>query len=286
MKNILIIHDISCYGKCSTTVALPLISSMELTGTLLPTSLLSTHTGPGFEDFTFLDLSDEMPKITNHWKNLDLKFDGVYIGYLGSIKQIKFLEKEIPNLLKEDGKVYLDPVMGDDGKFYYGFDEAYAKEMLNLVKLADVVMPNHTEASFMYDIDYADGEWNDDQVAELVAKVRQTSDASIVLTGAEFDDNYTGAYFNDAITGENNTVRAPFIGGSFHGTGDMFGSILTGSLANGVSLAGATQLAVEMVPKAIERSLDNPNVMQDGLNFEEILGDLSQYVRQIKANNK
>ena len=111
MKNILIIHDTSSFGKCSTTVALPILSSMHLQGTILPTALLSTHTGPGFEGFTFLDLTDEMEKIVDHWHSFGLKFDAAYVGYLGSVRQIKFLEEELPKLLKDDAKFYLDPVM-------------------------------------------------------------------------------------------------------------------------------------------------------------------------------
>lgn len=282
MKNVLIVHDISCYGKCSTTVALPIISSMELSGTLLPTSLLSTHTGPGFEEFTFLDLTAEMAKIVDHWKRLDLKFDGIYIGYLGSVKQIRFLVEQIPQILKVDGQVFLDPVMGDGGNFYYGFDENYAKEMLKLIELANVIMPNHTEASYLYDLAYADGKWTQDQVNAFVAKVRAHSNASIVLTGAGFDGERTGAYFNDVKTGKAALIQSKFIGGSFHGTGDIFGSILTGALMNNVSLADATKLAVVSVPKAIGTSINNPNMQQDGLEFEEILGDLTNYIRANK----
>lgn len=283
MKNVLIVHDISCYGKCSTTVALPIISSMELTGTLLPTSLLSTHTGPGFEQFTFLDLTEEMGKIVSHWKDLGLKFDGIYIGYLGAVSQIHFLVEQIPQLLKADGRVFLDPVMGDAGNFYYGFDKSYAKEMLKLVELADVIMPNHTEASYMYDLDYAEGKWTHDQVNAFVAKVRAHSNASIVLTGAGFDGERTGAYFNDVHTGEAALIQAKFIGGAFHGTGDIFGSILTGALVNGGTLGEAAKLAVVSVPKVIEASLSNPNMVQDGLDFEGILGDLTNYVRAAKG---
>ncbi|AMB98907.1 pyridoxal kinase [Aerococcus urinaehominis] len=282
MKNVLIIHDISCYGKCSTTVALPIISSMELAGTILPTSLLSTHTGPEFENFTFLDLTDEMPKIVDHWKAYDLRFEAIYIGYLGSIKQIKFLEKEIPNLLKEGGQVILDPVMADGGNFYYGFDQAYADEMRQLAKLADVLLPNYTEAAKMYQLDYKDGKWNQadiDQVRDLVA---EETPASLVLTGAGFDGEKTGAFYYDVKDQSQGLIQADYIGGAYHGTGDIFGSILTGALVNGSSLVEAVQLAVESVPKVIERSIALENTMQEGLAFEEILGDLSQYVRDLK----
>jgi len=285
MKNILIIHDASGFGKCSTTVALPILSGMALQGTILPTALLSTHTGPGFEGFTFLDLTDEMEKIVDHWHSFGLQFDAAYVGYLGSVRQIKFLERELPKLLKDDAKLYLDPVMADNGEFYYGFDEEYAKEMLNLCAIADVIMPNQTEASFLYGVEYTEGVWPQEKIDEFLRIVRQQTNASVVLTGAGFDgQSQTGAYYFDAETGDQGLATAPFIGGKFHGTGDIFGSIFVGAQANGASVQEATQLAVDYIPRIIEKSLDDPNVMHNGLQFELFIGDLANYVRMLKQN--
>lgn len=287
MKNVLIIHDASSFGKCSTTVALPILSGMELQGTILPTALLSTHTGPEFEGFTILDLTDEMEKIVNHWHSFGLQFDAAYVGYLGSVRQIKFLEKELPKLLKEDAKLYLDPVMADNGEFYYGFDQDYAKEMLKLCEMADIIMPNQTEASFMYDLDYVEGVWPQERIDAFLRKVRQHTNASVILTGAGYDgENQTGAYYFDAETGEQGLATGPFIGGKFHGTGDIFGSIFVGAVANGASIKDATQLAVDYIPRIIEKSLDDPDVMKNGLQFELFLGDLSNFVRKLKENQK
>lgn len=283
MKNVLIIHDISGFGKCSTTVALPILSSMQLTGTLLPTSLLSTHTGPSFEGFTFLDLKDEMPKITAHWKSFSLKFDAVYIGYLGHIEQIEFLYHELPELVKPAGKIYLDPVMADNGSFYYGFDQDYAQAMRKLCRIADVIMPNQTEASFMYQLDYVEGIWDKTKIETLKAKIAEESDASVILTGAGFDDDgHTGAYFYDRSDQSEGLIQSEFVGGAFHGTGDIFGSIFVGAAENGASLQAATQLAVEMLPKIIARSLSDENMEQNGLQFEYFLGELFQSVEKLK----
>ncbi|MCZ0717090.1 pyridoxamine kinase [Aerococcus kribbianus] len=283
MKNVLIIHDISGYGKCSTTVALPILSSMELTGTLLPSALLSTHTGPGFEGFTFLDLKDEMPKITDHWKSFGLKFDAIYIGYLGHVAQIEFLSQELPALLADNGKIYLDPVMADNGQFYPGFDQNYAHAMRDLCRIADVVMPNQTEAAYLFDLDYKEGLWPEEKIQELEHALGQYTEAALVLTGAGFDEQgKTGAYFKDPVSDQSGLVQADFVGGSFHGTGDIFGSILVGASVNGADLAEATRIAVETLPKIIKISLDDPNMEQNGLQFERFLGDLSQYVRELK----
>ncbi|MDO4670556.1 MAG: pyridoxamine kinase [Aerococcus sp.] len=284
MKKVLIVHDISCYGKCSTTVALPIISSMELSGILLPTALLSTHTA-GFKNYTVLDLSDEMPKIVNHWQSFGMKFDAIYVGYLGSAKQIHYLKETIPDLLTEDGKFYLDPVMADNGTFYPAFDESYAKEMRALCDMADVIMPNQTEAAFIYGLPYQEGIAGLKQVDDLV-RVAKAQKQSLILTGAGLDDEgHTGAYYYDHLTDESGLIQDRLVGGGFHGTGDIFGSIAVGAHVNGASLKAATELAVRTLPNMIDSSLSNPNVLMDGIDFETSLGDLSTFVRQLKQSN-
>lgn len=285
MQKVLIVHDISCYGKCSTTVALPILSAMELTGTLLPTALLSTHTGPGFENFTFLDLTQEMRKIVDHWISIDLKFQAIYIGYLGNVEQIHFLQEVCPHILAEGGKVYLDPVMADNGKFYHGFDQTYADEMIHLARLADVVMPNLTEAAFIYGTPYQAGKLSSEFLTKVADTIQADTDASIVLTGAGIDEaaGLTGTYFRDSQSGTSGLAQAKLISGSFHGTGDIFGSILVGSLMQGASLETATTYATEMLPIMLETSLNNPNIIQDGLDFERYSGELNQFARQLQA---
>ncbi|MHA6567287.1 bifunctional hydroxymethylpyrimidine kinase/phosphomethylpyrimidine kinase [Aerococcus urinae] len=274
MKNILIVHDISCYGKCSSTVALPILSMMELAGTLLPTSLLSTHTGPGFEGYTYLDLSEEMAKIVDHWQSFGLKFDAVYVGYLGSIEQIDFLIDKLPQLIKAGGKIYLDPVMADQGKFYPGFDESYAQAMRKLCDIADVIMPNQTEASFIYDLPYQEGLAGYQAAKDLAALINQNSDhpTSLVLTGVGYD----------ADSKSEGLLQADFVGGHFHGTGDIFASIFVGASENGASLKDSTTLAVNTLPKILQASINNPNIQQDGLDFEKACPDLNHFVHNLK----
>lgn len=284
MKKVLIVHDISCYGKCSTTVALPIISSMALSGVLLPTALLSTHTA-GFEGYTCLDLSAEMPKIVDHWRSFGLKFDAVYVGYLGSVQQIHYLKTVIPELLTADGTFYLDPVMADNGAFYPAFDAQYAREMRALCEIADVIMPNQTEASFLYDLPYQEGVKGLEQVDTLLAEAKKNQQ-SFILTGAGADgEGHTGAYYYDHKSGAHALLQDRLVGGSFHGTGDIFGSIAVGAHVNGASLEAATQLSVSTLPKMIAASQDNPNVLKDGLDFEVALGDLATFVQQLKQEN-
>ena len=148
---VLAINDISCVGKCSLTVAQPIISACGITCDVLPTALLSTHTG-GFDGYTFRDLTEDIPAILAHWKTLELKFDIIYSGYLGSIKQIQLVLSIIDDFLAENGKVIVDPVMGDNGRLYAGFTLEYIAEMRLLCKRADYILPNLTEAYYLADI--------------------------------------------------------------------------------------------------------------------------------------
>lgn len=281
MKNVLIVHDISCYGKNSTTAVLPIISAMQLVGTLLPTALLSTHTGPGFEDYTFLDLSSEMVKIVGHWQQMGLRFDSIYVGYLGSSEQIDFLQDVIPQLLTSNGQFFLDPVMADDGEFYANFDQSYAEKMRNLCQQADVLIPNQTEASFLYHEPYQEGLLPLAALSRLQQKINTPEPTSFVLTGAGYDgQGLTGAYYWDQTTQQGGLCQAPFVGGRFHGTGDIFASILVGLMTNGWPLAEATRQAVTWVSKILSLSIDNPKIVREGLQFERVLGDLAQLVRQ------
>ena len=152
MKRIMTLQDISCVGKCSLTVALPIISAAGVEAGVLPTAVLSTHTM--FSKYTFCDLTSEIQPIADTFKELDIDFDAVYTGYLGSFEQLALVEKFIKDFKKEDTVVLIDPVMADNGVLYKGFTEEFAKEMARLTALADLVVPNLTEASFMLGVPY------------------------------------------------------------------------------------------------------------------------------------
>ena len=152
MKRILTIQDISCFGKCSITIALPVISAMGVETTILPTAVLSTHTM--FKGFTVKDLTDQLRPITAHWKAEGIHFDAIYTGYLGSAEEIE-ISREIFRTFREDGTlVFIDPVMADNGKMYPAFDENYARLNAGLCAEADIIVPNITEACFMTDTEY------------------------------------------------------------------------------------------------------------------------------------
>ena len=153
MKRIVTIQDISCFGKCSSTVALPLISAMGVEAAVIPTAVLSTHTG-GFTGYTFRDLTADIPKIAQHWKSLQLEFDGIYTGYLGSREQIQIVSNFFDQFRSSNTKIVVDPVMGDFGKFYAGFTMDFVAEMRQLCQKADIIVPNLTEVSLLLGIPY------------------------------------------------------------------------------------------------------------------------------------
>ena len=174
MKRILTIQDISCLGKCSLTVALPLLSAMGVETVILPTAVLSTHTM--FSGFTCKDLSDQLGPITEHWKKEDITFDAIYTGYLGTEEEIETVKEIIRTFRGPETLVFVDPAMGDNGKLYPAFDEQYAKKNATLCAVADVIVPNLTEASFMTGLPYRE-EYEEDYVRRMLQALNRNPDA-------------------------------------------------------------------------------------------------------------
>ena len=238
LKRILAIHDISCVGKCSITEVLPVISACGIECSILPTSLLSTHTG-GFTNYTFLDLSDEMLKIVNHFKSLNLNIDAFYTGYLGNIKQIEDVINYIDLLKNKNSIIFVDPVMADDGKLYKAFDLNYAHKMVALVKKANVIIPNLTEACLLLDIPYLDKkDWNLDNFKNIVLKLSKLSNnINIVILSGTQDTfspkfNYKGFQYVEVsasspiVLTKNNLVAWEMhsdvpVKGTWHSSSDM-----------------------------------------------------------------
>lgn len=155
MKKVVTIQDISCFGKCSLTVALPIISAMGIETAVIPTAVLSTHTG-GFKEYTFHDLSDDIIDISNHWKSLGLQFEAIYTGYLGSASQMRIVSDFFDTFKTKDNFIVVDPVLGDSGRLYADFTDEFVTQMIQLCAKADYIMPNMTEASFLLGIPYTE----------------------------------------------------------------------------------------------------------------------------------
>ena len=268
------IHDMSGFGRCSLTVAIPILSAMGLQCCPLPTAFLSTHTG-GFKDFTFLDMTDEMPQVANHWKSLGLEFQAIYSGFLGSERQIGMVADFIRDFRRSDTVVVVDPVMGDHGEIYQTYTPAMCEGTARLALQADVITPNLTEAALLLDMPYEALPSGEAGCREIVERLSLEGQRSVVLTGASCEPDLTGAMCFDAGTGRTEAVQTRRVPQEFHGTGDVFTSVLTGALVRGASLPEAARQAVDFVRACAERTALEALPMREGVDFEPLLGLLT-----------
>ena len=268
------IHDMSGFGRCSLTVAIPILSAMGIQCCPLPTAFLSTHTG-GFEGFTFLDMTDELPKVAAHWKSLGLGFQAVYSGFLGSERQIAIVEDFLREFRDPDTVAVIDPVMGDHGAVYQTYTPAMCAGMARLAELADVITPNLTEAALLLGIPYGELPVGEAGCREIVERLSLDGRRSVVLTGASTAPELTGAMCFDARTGRTEAVQTRRVPQEFHGTGDVFASVLTGALVQGATLPDAARQAVDFVRACAERTARAGIPMREGVEFEPLLGLLT-----------
>ena len=271
------IHDMSGFGRCSLTVAIPILSAMGIQCCPLPTAFLSTHTG-GFEGFTFLDMTDELPKVAAHWKSLGLEFQAVYSGFLGSERQIAIVEDFLREFRGADTAAVIDPVMGDHGEVYQTYTPAMCAGMARLAELADVITPNLTEAALLLGVPYDALPAGEAGCREVVERLSLDGRRSVVLTGASTAPELTGAMCFDVKTGRTEAVQTRRVPQEFHGTGDVFASVLTGALVQGASLPDAVRQAVDFVRACAERTAKAGIPMREGVEFEPLLGLLTQPV--------
>ena len=271
------IHDMSGFGRCSLTVAMPILSAMGIQCCPLPTAFLSTHTG-GFQGFTFLDMTDELPKVAAHWKSLKLDFRAIYSGFLGSERQIAMVEDFLRQFRGADTIAVIDPVMGDHGEVYQTYTPAMGAGMARLAELADVITPNLTEAALLLGVPYDALPAGEAGCREVVERLSLDGRRSVVLTGASTAPELTGAMCFDAKTGRTEAVQTRRVPQEFHGTGDVFASVLTGALVQGASLPDAVRQAVDFVRACAERTAKAGIPMREGVEFEPLLGLLTQPV--------
>ena len=281
-ERILAIHDISCVGRCSLTVALPIISSVGIECSGLPTAVLSTHTG-GFTGFTYRDLTEDMVPIDQHWQSLGIKFDAFYTGFLGSFEQIDIVKRLFKDLSHEGTRIYVDPVMADKGKLYSVFGPDFPAGMRQLCEMADVIMPNITELSFMLGIEYRDGPYTREYIASVLDQARVFGVKQIVLTGISYEPGKIGAVYMDYTTGDTGEVMRNEIPGYYHGTGDVFSSAFVGAFESGLTLRDAVTAAVNFTVGSIVRTYDAKVDIRYGVNFEAGLKD---YIAEVDAGRR
>ena len=276
MKRIATIQDISCFGKCSITVSLPVISAMGVECAIVPTTVLSTHTC-GFSGYTVCDISDQLLPIAEHWKKEGIELDTLYTGYLANETQINDTIKFIELTKNENTLVFVDPAMADYGKLYPGFPVDFPSKMLELVKIADVVCPNITEASLLLGKEFKnEGEYDESYIRELIDGFLALGIKQVVITGVKYGDGRHGALAYDSKTGEYKYLYGKNFGCSFHGTGDVFSSVLCGALTKGDDVYSATQQAVDFTIACIEQTYPDREKHSYGVKFEECLHLLSK----------
>ncbi len=280
-ERILAVHDISCVGRCSLTVALPIISSVGIECSVLPTAVLSTHTG-GFTGFTYRDLTEDIMPIDDHWGSLGIKFGAIYTGFLGSFEQIDLVKQLIDDVSDSYTKVYVDPVMADKGKLYSVFGPDFPAGMRKLCEKADLIIPNLTELSFMLGIEYKDGPYTHEYIDSVIEMSEAFGVDQIVITGISFEPGMVGAVYHDYKTGESGEVMRREIPGYYHGTGDVFGSGLVGACESGLSLGDAVEAAVDLTVGSIIRTYDAKTDIRYGVNFEAGLRD---YITDVRSKS-
>ena len=268
MKRIMTIQDISCVGRCSLTVALPIISAAGVECGVLPTAVLSTHTA--FDKFTFHDLTDEIEPISRVYTDLGIGFDCIYTGYLGSFRQLALVEDFIREHKKENTLVVIDPAMADNGKLYHGFTPEFAKAMAKLVSHADLVVPNLTEACFMLDIPYTE-EYDEAYIKNILLGLTRLGAKRAALTGITFDNKTLGAYSYDSESGRFFYYANEYLPVRYHGTGDIFASATVGALMRGQSVENALSVAVDYTYECIRLTMEDEDRRFYGVNFEEAI---------------
>ncbi|MBR0043598.1 MAG: pyridoxamine kinase [Synergistaceae bacterium] len=271
IKRVLSIQDISCLGKCSQTIALPVLSALGSEAVMLPTALLSTHTM--FKNFTFKDLSDQIEPIINHWKSEGVKFDAVYTGYIGSEAQIEQVKNIFKEFKDKDTLIFIDPVMADNGKLYPAFDMNYVKKNAELCACADIIVPNITEACFMTGVEYKE-KYDEDYIKLLLDKLNKLGAKINLLTGVSLEDGKTGVMGYDNIKGEYYLYQNKRINAVYHGTGDLFSSVCVGEILKGLDWRDAARIAADYTAHTIEVTLESPEKPWYGVNFEETLPEL------------
>jgi len=279
MKRLVTIQDISCVGKCSLTVAIPIISAMGVETAVLPTAVLSTHTA--FKNFTFRDLTQDILKIAKHWKDENIDFDAIYTGYLGSIEQIEILKNFFKEFKTNNNFIFVDPVMGDNGKLYTGFNKEFALKMKELCKIADIIVPNLTEASYMLEKEYKEN-YSEQEIKDILLELTDLGPENAILTGVSFNENKLGVMGYNKKDKKYYSYFRGKIPVKYHGTGDVFASTLAGLLTIEKPLEEALRISVDYVWKTINDTYIEKKENAYGVNFENKLSYLMKMINKLQ----
>lgn len=269
------IHDISGYGRGSLTTVIEVLATMGIQPCPVPTAVLSTHTG-GFKDYKFIDLTEELPEYINHWANLNIEFDAIYSGFLGSVEQIEIVIDFIKRFKREEQYVIIDPVLGDNGKTYDTFGAEMVKKMRKLVKNADIITPNITEAKFLLDKE-EEIIRSDETAKNWLKELSSFGPEMVVITSVPGYKNKERTSVLSYQKKDNRfwKVDCDYVPANFPGTGDLFTSILVGSILTGDSLPMAIDRAVQFISMAVRTTYGYDFPEREGVLIERVLANLN-----------
>lgn len=269
MKKVAAINDLSGSSRCSLTVAMPVISAMGIQCCVLPTAILSNHTG--YKSFYFEDFTDGMEQFATNWQKQNLKFDCIYSGFLGSDRQIETVERFIEKFADESTQILIDPVMGDDGKIYSTYTEKMCTEMKKLAAAADVITPNITEACVLSDTKYKSESSDENDLRKMADKIAALGAKNIVITGIIDGDRVSNYVYRG---GEGVFVSSPLARMTYSGTGDLFASVLCGMITNGSDIISAVKTASDYTAMVTQKSCELGIVWEEGVCFELFMKEL------------
>ncbi len=271
MKRILTIQDVSGVGKCSLTVALPIISAAQVEACVLPTAVLSTHTR--FKHFTFADLTDEIEPTVEVWQKEGITFDAIYTGYLGSYRQMGLVENLIDAFHTKDNFIFIDPVLGDAGTLYARFDQSFVDRMALFCSKGDVITPNLTEAAFMLHLPYRESGYDEAYVHDMLRRLTALGSSVAVLKGIDYGDGKLGVVGYDSRSDDFFSYFHEKFPGRYHGTGDIFASAVVAAMARDRSIPEAFQIAADFTVDSIRKTREDPDACDYGVEFERALPD-------------
>jgi pyridoxine kinase len=264
------VHDISCFGRCSLTVIMPVLSTMGIQVCPLPTAVLSTHLG-GFKDLAFYDFTNHMPKFSHHWKSEGITFNCIYSGFLASVQQIDVVQHFIDEFSSNDPLVVVDPVMGDEGKLYSIYTPHMQEQMKRLVKRADIITPNYTEACFLLGETYHEKVCDINKMRAWLIALADLGPSIVVMTGIPFENERILTLGYDKEQDAFWEVFNDYIPAKYPGTGDIFTSVLVGSLLHKDSLSVAMKRAAEFTGLAIRTTFQANTPAREGVLVEKVL---------------
>lgn len=273
MRRAAVIQDISGFGKCSLTMSLPVLSACGIEACPMPTAVLSTHTSE-FTNYSYRDLTEDMPGYIDHWASLGIAFSSIYSGYLGSLKQVQIVSDFVDRFRKEDTFVLIDPCMGDGGELYSGIPDEMIEAMLGLCHKADIIVPNVTEAELMLGLPHRTGIVEPEYGEMLATNLMQKGIRRVAVTGIPYGENKVGVWVCDSITKSCKNIVTNRVDGVFYGTGDLFACCLLAGIENGKTILEAADIACKITSMAVQRTSEAGIIPKNGLLFEGCIPEL------------